>query len=52
MRFIAEKLYIDEPQFTKLKSLGRKLYEYRPITQNIKEFRLQETDLFFFQKNL
>ena len=50
MRFVGQKPYINEPQFSKFKPLGRKLYEYRAINQNILEFRPQEIDLPFPEK--
>ena len=50
MRFVGEHLKINESQFFKFKSIGRRLYEYRPTTQKIKEFIMQEIDIHFPEK--
>ena len=50
MRFVGEHLKINESQFCKFKSIGRRLYEYRPTTQKIKEFITQEIDIPFSEK--
>ena len=50
MRFIGEYPKINESQFCKFKSIGRRLYKYRPTTQKIKEFNLQEIDIPFPEK--
>ena len=50
MRFVGGHLKINEPQFCRFKSIGRRLYEYRPTTQKIKEFIPQEIDIPFPEK--
>ena len=50
MRFVGEYPKINESSFCKFKSIGRRLYEYRPTTQKIKEFNLQEIDIPFPEK--
>ena len=52
MRFVGEYPKINESSFCKFKSIGRRLYEYRPTTQKIKEFNLQEIDIPFPEKYL
>ena len=52
MRFVGEYPKINESSFCKFKSIGRRLYEYRPATQKIKEFNLQEIDIPFPEKYL
>ena len=46
--FIGEKTI--DPQFSKFKAIGRKLYEYRAPNQKISEYRTQEIDLPFPEK--
>ena len=46
--FIGEKTI--DPQFSKFKGIGRKLYEYRAPNQKISEYRTQEIDLPFPEK--
>ena len=50
MRFVGEYPKINESSFCKFKLIGRRLYEYRPTTQKIKEFNLQEIDIPFPEK--
>ena len=50
MRFVGEYPKINESSFCKFKSIGRRLYEYRPTTQKIKEFNPQEIDIPFPEK--
>ena len=50
MRFVGEYPKINESQFCKFKSIGRRLYKYRPTTQKIKEFSPQEIDIPFPEK--
>ena len=50
MRFVGGHPKINEPQFCRFKSIGRRLYEYRPTTQKIKEFIPQEIDIPFPEK--
>ena len=52
MRFVGEYPKINESSFCKFKSIGRRLYEYRPTTQKIKEFNPQEIDIPFPEKYL
>ena len=52
--FIKDLIFIGEktidPQFSKFKAIGRKLYEYRAANQKISEYRTQEIDLPFPEK--
>ena len=50
MRFVGEYPKINESQFCKFKSIGRRLYKYIPTTQKIKEFNPQEIDIPFPEK--
>ena len=52
MRFVGEYPKINESSFCKFKSIERRFSEYRPTTQKIKEFNLQEIDIPFPEKYL
>ena len=52
MRFVGEYPKINESSFCKFKSIGRRLYEYRPTTRSIQEFNPREIDIPFPEKYL
>ena len=52
MRFVGVYPKINKSSFCKFKSIGRRLYEYRPTTRSIQEFNPREIDIPFPEKYL
>ena len=52
MRFVGVYPKINESSFCKFKSIGRRLYEYRPTTRSIQAFNPREIDIPFPEKYL